>query len=50
MLTDLLRKIATALESSPSEGPSSADLERVSAVLLVEIARADHVIDYSIKR
>jgi len=43
MLNKLLERISASLD--PTEPVSALDIERVSATLLVEIARADHDID-----
>ena len=43
MLTRWLERISVALD--PAEPVSALDVERVTATLLVEIARADHDID-----
>ncbi|MGQ7847959.1 tellurite resistance TerB family protein [Granulosicoccus sp. 3-233] len=43
MLSKLLERISASLD--PTEPVSALDIERVSATLLVEIARADHDID-----
>jgi len=43
MLNQFFKQITSALESQPGEqAVKSEDIERVSAVLLVEIARSDH--------
>lgn len=44
MLTKWLDKISAALDPAAPSAVSALDLERVSATLLVEIARADHEI------
>ncbi len=45
MFCNWVSKIAEVFDPSAPTSLSSPDLERVSAVLLVEIARADHAID-----
>ncbi|NND92196.1 MAG: TerB family tellurite resistance protein [Granulosicoccus sp.] len=45
MLSRWFDKIASTLEPDASRQISATDIERVSALLLVEIARADHDID-----
>ncbi|ASJ71392.1 TerB family tellurite resistance protein [Granulosicoccus antarcticus] len=47
MITKWFDKIAAALDPNASAEVSALDIERVSAILLVEIARADHVIEQS---
>ena len=44
MIKRWMEQLGTAL-SVEGSAPSSTDLERVSALLLVEIARSDHTID-----
>lgn len=45
MLNQWIDRLAAALDTAPSADANRADLERVSALLLVEIAWADHQID-----
>lgn len=47
MLNKWFDKISAALDPNATESVSALDIERVSAILLVEIARADHEIDSS---
>lgn len=45
MFNQWLDKISAALDPASDKGLDVLDIERVSAMLLVEIARADHQID-----
>ena len=45
MLNQLVRRISAALDPAGASVVEPLDIERVSAVLLIEIARADHDID-----
>ena len=47
MLNKWFDKISAALDTNATESISAQDIERVSAILLVEIARADHEIEAS---
>ena len=47
MLNKWFDKISAALDPNAAEIISALDIERVSAILLVEIARADHVVEPS---
>jgi len=45
MLSQLVSKISAALDPAGTAAVESLDIERVTALLLVEIARADHDIE-----
>ncbi len=45
MLNKWFNKISAALDPNAAESVSALDIERVSAILLVEIARSDHEIE-----
>lgn len=42
MFTQLINRVALALDPSGNDGVAELDIQRVTAMLLVEIARADH--------
>lgn len=44
-INQLFKKLSAALDPEQPQSVSSQDIERVSAILLVEIARADHQVD-----
>jgi uncharacterized tellurite resistance protein B-like protein len=45
VLNQLLARLASALDPTVSDSLDKQDIERVAAILLVEIARADHEVD-----
>jgi uncharacterized tellurite resistance protein B-like protein len=44
MFTQLINRVALALDPNGDDGVAELDIQRVTAMLLVEIARADHVV------